>query len=232
MTSDNSVIFKTIEIEKLILLYVGFFLLSLITYWLTGYKIHTLFFMIVPVLLYFLCLGKMDISFLESRLILRWIRKPIIGGIRDEVLNFSEIIRWKYNSTGKGPDEFKVILSSGRSLKIRPSIFSFNDLYKELFLTLDRKMYQFHQDRSKQDLFLDLYQSGYIGKLKSRMKALKLTIWILTELVIFLFALGCFAYPETSTIWVVILVLLAILIILGLAHHFTKNEYNECLSWE
>ena len=230
MNSENSVTFKTIAIENLILSYIIIFLIALLIYWITDFQVHYLFFLLLPILLNFIFSGKIRIKILGDHLETEWLKKPIFSRINSEKIPYSEIIRWRYRTAFRGPDEFLIILASGRKIKLRPSIFDFQNLYKELFLKLGQKIDHFLKDVSKEDRFEMIKNSVYVKGLQKKLNVLNTVIYILIAIVLLLLILG--AIRDSDSIWIAFFSFFLLLVLSNLWYYFTKLEFRDCLRRE
>lgn len=162
--------FKTISIGPLVISYFAIMGICLLLY--LGFKIiiPAVLFLFLPVLLYFLFRGEVELKTTGDKFLVTWIKKPLFHSQKDSAINLNEVIRWKHERSFRGPESFTIILKNGKQLKFRPAMFSLRDWQSELWKEFDITMRKFQSNTSKEELYNRIAYSGYMAKLNKRIK--------------------------------------------------------------
>ena len=157
--------FKTISIGSLVISYFAIMGICLLLY--LGFKIiiPAVLFLFLPVLLYFLFRGEVELKTTGDKFLVTWIKKPLFHSQKDSAINLNEVIRWKHERSFRGPESFTIILKNGKQLKFRPAMFSLRDWQSELWKEFDITMRKFQSNTSKEELYNRIAYSGYMAKL-------------------------------------------------------------------
>ena len=223
--------FRTIEIEQLVLIYVGTMITCLVLYLLTNFKVHFGFFLFLPIVLYLSFRGKMTVEISEKVLITQWIKKPILTSIRNNNIKLTEIIRWKYEYGGRGPDQIIIIQESGERINIRPSVFSTVDLRTKIWKELDKKMADHYSGTPKKIHKEKILKSGYINDLNRKINRCKIALLIILIMDLTFLSLGAILRSEAEIIWVFFLIFFCSAIFMNFRYGFLKMERKNTLDW-
>ena len=221
--------FRTIEISKLVLTYLGIMGVCFVVHYFLNFTVHASFFLILPLPLHFIFKGKMAVILSDGELVIQWIKKPIFCSLGNKRIKLSEIVRWKYEKGVRGPDQFMVIEESGTKTKIRPSMFSMKDLETELWGELDKRISAFHSDTPKVILQQKILESGYISDLNVSLENLKVARISIVVVTLLLFLLGSI-YSDSRIPWMLFLFFFSALVIVTFRYAYLKTEKSEALS--
>ena len=227
--------FRTIEIEKLVFSYLGILLLFLGLQYLIHFDPYYLVFVFPTMIpLYIIFSGKVLIDISKNSLSINWIKKPYLTPKEPMTIDFSEIIRWKYQKGNRGPDQLTIILHSGKKINFRPSIFNKEDLKFKVVKKLGEKIEEYNSKTSKDLLVRKLEKSGYIGILNDEIKKIKvgmIIIGLLGSLTLFIGAMDN-TYKNANWIWIFFLSLFCAFFLLVLRYHYLKGEKTDTLRLE
>ena len=221
--------FRTIQIENLVLCYLLIFGSCLALHFIWDLFVPAYFFLLLPVVLYFLFRGKVEITLCEQHLKIFWKQKPLLGKVQNQSIDLNEIIRWQYSHNFRGPDNLTVILKSGEKIRIRPDLFQFKDVETPLLESLKEKIIAEGENGSGKILLQKIRNSNYFKGLEQKILILK---WLL-KLALFA-ALICLItaafYSETNLIWISFLISFCCCFLFFLWHSYLKSERNKALN--
>ncbi len=221
--------FETISTHFLVLSYLGLMGICFLLILVFDIIFPVLLFLIMPILLYFLSRGKVELEVFGGKLRVTWIKKPFFVKLKDSEIHLHEVIRWKFERNTRGPENFTIISESGKKLQFRPTMFSLRDWGTEVWQEFDNEMREFHSDTSKEELYEKILNSGYIANLNNRIKLVKHLNFILIALgltSIFLMIVFSAYEAALSVVFLSVFILLAGCIIY---HHYLKYERKETL---
>lgn len=224
--------FSTIAIEKMIGSYFGLLGLSLAVQLLLEVQIAPFLFLLLPIPLYLLFRGKVVVEILNDQLLLKWEKRPFLSSVGDKEICFSEIIRWKYRRSHRGPDVFTVILESGEKMELRPSIFTTKDLETALFKQLGHRIGKYHEQTPREVLVHKIRGSGYVESLNRKIFKNRLALGSMALIGSGILALGLL-YPsvaESRMTWILFLVLFCSFFTFQMRSSYLKTEIRETLS--
>lgn len=168
--------FRTIAIGHLVLNYVILFGLALLAQLYYPSDVYIWFLFLGPVVLYFLHRGKVKLEIKGEKLLIHWSNPPVINAKPNREISLNDIIRWKYERSVRGPDNFVLILENGERVQIRPGMFSMRDLESELFRSFTDQMKAHHAATPKEKLQALIINSNYLRKLNGKLKVLDVSI--------------------------------------------------------
>lgn len=223
--------FHTIEIEKLVISYLGIFGSFLAAHFLLDLTVHAAFFLVLPVGLYFCFRGKVKITIGENNVKLTWLCKPWPHTFDQRSINLAEIIRWKYEHNFRGPDRFTMILESGERIKIYPALFVVKDVETRLVKTLEERISKANSDVPKDIILQKIQKSGYVKKLSYKIRKIKIFGWILLGFTLGLLPVGAF-FPDSRGIWMSFFIASIGFLLIQIRLYDLKNEKKNTLRVE
>ena len=223
--------FRTIEIQYLVISYVGVFGILLVLNYFFDLNVHAIFFLLLPVALYFIFRGKVEVNISRQKLNINWLRKPMLGPASNKTIELSEVIRWKYEHSFRGPDQLTLILESGKKIKIRPDLFSFRDVETKITKALGEKISEANSGISKEDLHEKILKSKYVQGLEKKLQIVRLLLWITMGTGLSVLMAGIF-FPDSRFIWILFSIFFGCAILIFLRHLYLENERKNTLRLE
>lgn len=183
--------------------------------------------------MYYLFKGELELQVTGGILRLYWIKKPLFTRIPNCETGLEKVIRWKFETGGRGPDNFILIFDNGRKIHIRPAMFSSRNFRTELWLEFDTKMASFNAHIPKEDLYQKVLNSDYIRKIDQK---LKLTSYLSTSFILLGLTIAgalFFIPPELQPhIWILLVGILLLCLFLGIYYESLRYEKRESLTME
>jgi len=217
--------FRTIEIEKIVFSYLGILLLCLGLKYLIDFDPYYIIFILpITVPLYIIFSGKVIINISNSSLSLNWIKKPYLTSTQPEIIDFAEIIRWKYKIGYRGPDQLTIILRSGKKISFKPSIFNRKDLENILLKKIGEKIEQYNSKTPKDILVQKIENSGYMKTLNDKINKINIGMLLNGILGFITLLLGVIndSYTHTDLIWIFFLCFFCSFFVLVLRYRYLK----------